>query len=342
MPCPLCRKEFVIPEDGMHGVQKNYFMDNFLEFKTALQLGRTNIFCDMCKLKNEGKTVETPKATMRCMECQENYCEDCAKTHHFQKATKDHQMINIGSDMKSEINRFVSMKLCTKHIHKPLDYYCADCKKIVCVSCFVESHKLHDCKDVTTVDEEFRQTIEKKAQKISTYVNEMCFMRKHNDKRKEDFVKEIVENEEEILKKNQELKDMIDKHTKSLLDELSAIKSQHLKEMETGMEEIGRCSTILESFEAYCNELTSKGSASDICSSVDELIARADELERDHEAFVGRPRKSIEISFQATDLKDVLQISNSNLVGKVKGSILILSAKFFTVHDCVDYVQCSL
>src|SRR6218665_299028 len=22
MPCPLCRKEFIIPEDGMHGVQK--------------------------------------------------------------------------------------------------------------------------------------------------------------------------------------------------------------------------------------------------------------------------------------------------------------------------------
>src|SRR6218665_899072 len=317
MPCPLCRKEFVIPEDGMHGVQKNYFMDNFLEFKTALQLGSTNIFCDMCKMKNEGKTVETPKATMRCMECQENYCEDCAKTHHFQKATKDHQMKNIGSDMKSEVNRFVSMKLCPKHIHKPLDYYCADCKKIVCVSCFVESHKLHDCKDVTTVDEEFRQMIEKKAQKISTRLNEISFMRKHNEKKHADFLKEIVEKEKEIRKRNQEIKDIIDRHTEIRLDELFVIKSKNLKEMENQKEEIERCRTILESFDVYCTELTLKGSASDICSSVDQIIVRADELERDHEAFFGRPHKSFEVFFQATDLADVLQNAGSNFVGKV-------------------------
>src|SRR6218665_4155766 len=104
MPCPLCRKEFLTPEDGMHGVQKNFFMENLLEFKTVLQLESSTIICEICNMKNEGKPVETPKATMRCMECQEYYCEGCAEIHRFQKATKDHQMINIGSDMKSEIN----------------------------------------------------------------------------------------------------------------------------------------------------------------------------------------------------------------------------------------------
>src|SRR6218665_793720 len=202
MPCPLCRKEFMIPEVGMYGVQKNFFMENLLEFKTALQLGSSTIICKICNMKNEGKTVETPKATMRCMECQEYYCEDCTKIHHFQKATKDHQMKNIGSDMKSEINRFVSMKLCTKHIHKPLDYCCAECKKIVCVSCIVESHKLHDWKDVTTVDEEFRQTIDKNATMISTYLNEMLLLKKDNETRKADLLRDIVGKEIEIHKGN--------------------------------------------------------------------------------------------------------------------------------------------
>jgi len=59
------------------------------------------------------------------------------------------------------------------------------------------------------------------------------------------------------------------------LDELSAIKTQHLKEMETGIEEIDRSCTVLESFEAYCKELTLKGSASDICSSVDQITVRS-------------------------------------------------------------------
>src|SRR6218665_1509845 len=236
MPGPLCRKEFMIPEVGMYGVQKNFFMENLLEFKTALQLGSSTIICEICNMKNERKTVKTPKATMRCMECQEYYCEDCTKIHRFQKATKNHPMINIGSDKESEINRFVSTKLFTKHIHKPLDYYCAECKKIVCVSCFVESHKLHDCKDVTTVDEEFCQTIKKKAWKISTYVNEMLIERNNNEKRKEDFLRELIVREKEINKKNQELKDMVDRHTKSLLDKLSVIKLKNLKEMENQTE----------------------------------------------------------------------------------------------------------
>src|SRR6218665_2051875 len=52
MLCPLCRKEFMIPEDGMHGVQKNFLMGNLLEFKTALHLESSTIICDMCNIRN--------------------------------------------------------------------------------------------------------------------------------------------------------------------------------------------------------------------------------------------------------------------------------------------------
>src|SRR6218665_3872748 len=255
MPCPLCRKEFVIPEDGMHGVQKNFFMENLLVYKATFQLVGTTVICDMCNIRNKGKTGEIPKATMRCMKCQEYYCESCAEIHHFQKATKDHQMVNVGSDLTSETKRFVSTKSCIKHVHKPLDYYCFDCKKVVCVSCFVESHKSHDCKDVSTDDEEFRQLIEKEASKIASYVKEMLQMRNNNEKKNEDFLKEFVQKEKEIRNRNQEIKDMIDRHTEVLLDELSVIKSKHLKEMENQKEEIERYRTIFESFDAYCTEL---------------------------------------------------------------------------------------
>jgi len=322
IPCPLCRKEFIIPEDGMHGVQKNFFMENLLLYKTTLRMGSTTIICDICDIRNKGKTGQVPKATMRCMECQDNYCEGCAEIHQLQKVSKDHQMVNIGSDMKSEKKRLVSKKTCTKHIHKPLDYYCSDCKKVVCVSCFVESHKLHDCKDVTTVDEEFRQEIGKEAWKVSTYVKEMLQMRNNNENKNSDFQKEIVEKEKEIRKRNQEIKDMIDRHTEILLNELSVIKSKHLKEMENQKEEIERYRTIFESFDAYCTEIISTGSASDICSSVDQIIVRAGKLERDHEAFIGRPHQSVEVSFQATDLGFVFSAS-SNFVGKVEGKMLI-------------------
>ena len=149
----------------------------------------------------------------------------------------------------------------------------------------------------------------------------MLYIKKNAEIRRADFLNQIVDKENAIHKRNRELKDMIDEHTKSLLYELSVIKSKHLKEMEIRMEEIDRCCTMMRSFEAHCTELISKGSASDICSSVDQLIVRADELEADHEALIGRPHQSIEVSFQATDLREILQKSN-NFLGQIKGIIL--------------------
>ena len=61
------------------------------------------------------------------------------------------------------------------------------------------------------VDAEFRQTIEERSWKISACANEMLRIRNNKKKRKADFLKEIVEKEKEIFKRNQELKDMIDR-----------------------------------------------------------------------------------------------------------------------------------
>ena len=207
--------------------------------------------------------------------------------------SKDHQIVDIGSEVISEGKRFFSKKPCTRHINNLLNYYCGDCKKIVCVSCFVETHKLHDCKDVSTVDEKFRETIRKRTSKISTYKNELLAKRNNIEKTTADLLKQIDEEETKIHERSQELKVMIDRHRKSLLDKLSVIKSKHLKEFEIEMKDIDINFTILGSFEVYCTELISKGSACDICSLADDLIARADDLERQQKSFFGRSITSV-------------------------------------------------
>src|SRR6218665_2451455 len=248
MTCPLCRKDFILPADGVIGLQRNFFMENLLEFEKTLKIGCDIVICDMCNARNDGKTREIPKATMRCFECQDNYCDSCVKVHQFQKLSRNHQLVEIGSETASQTTRPFTAIYCSKHTQKPLDYYCADCTKIVCVSCFVESHASHKCKDVTKVDKEFRQTIQRNLSKVSIFADDMLSLRKKAAIRKADFLQEIAAIENAIHKRNPELKDMIDKHTKSLLNELSVIKSKRLKEMETSMHEIDRCCTVFRSF----------------------------------------------------------------------------------------------
>src|SRR6218665_2056847 len=96
---------------------------------------------------------------------------------------------------KADKQRLVSLKSCTKHIHKPLNYYCSECREIVCATCFVESHKLHDCNDMPSMVEKLRDKIEKKAKKIPNYVNEMLLMRDDIEKKKADSLKEIAAQE---------------------------------------------------------------------------------------------------------------------------------------------------
>lgn len=67
------------------------------------------------------------------------------------------QLLSFCSDSVSKTKRIFYLKFCAKHANEPLGYYCADCNKIVCASCFVESYKLQDGKDIATVDEEFRK-----------------------------------------------------------------------------------------------------------------------------------------------------------------------------------------
>jgi len=39
MACPLCRKEFTIPADGLSGIQKNFFMDKLITSVRKLSAG---------------------------------------------------------------------------------------------------------------------------------------------------------------------------------------------------------------------------------------------------------------------------------------------------------------
>ena len=49
IPCPLCRKEFAIPEGGISDLPKNYFVEKLLEAKSlASILSDEDSVCDVC------------------------------------------------------------------------------------------------------------------------------------------------------------------------------------------------------------------------------------------------------------------------------------------------------
>ena len=304
-------------------MQKNLFMQHLIDVTTVIQVGQKCVAdCDICKAFHEGDEEKTKEATMLCLECGDNFCDICAKMHKLHKSSKSHSIVKIGSETEEDIRKMQSARNCAVHNQQPLSFYCADCKKIICVSCFVENHASHKCKDVTSVEKEFRQTIEKNASKISNLAEEMLSMGMKAEHRTTKILLNLAEIEDKIRKRNVELKEMIDSDTNSLLHQLSQIKQKHAKNTATDKEEIEHIYTILKSFETYCTELRSRGSACEVCDCVDELVKRANELGEDHRTFICRRHQEAEVSFKDTDLRDHLSISRGNIVGQIQGSIL--------------------
>src|SRR6218665_988066 len=325
MPCPLCRKPFVIPTDGMYRLQKNFFMENLLDVAIMLQLDNKAVTtCDMCTAILEEDEQKPKNATMRCLECRDNFCEMCAKMHKLSKLSKTHNIVKIGSETEEDISKMQTTRNCAVHNQQPLNFYCADCKKIICVSCFVENHASHKCKDVTTIHNEFRQAIEMEAMKISKCVEKIKSKRKLLEQRKAEVLLNIADTEGKIRQRNLELKELIDSHTNSIMEELSLIKQKQIKDFASETEELDRICVVFDSFETYCTGLVSKGSASDVhvCGCVDELHRRSEELEQDNKAFIDCTFQTTEVSLKASEVQGLLSNSSNNIVGQIECKII--------------------
>src|SRR6218665_2289953 len=317
--CPMCRWKSRLGIDGVQGIKKNFFMAGLIEVRSALNQSMTAIItCDACTANNDDTESNVSKATLRCFDCQENFCEDCYKMHKAFKMSRNHKVLKIDSGV-GEDEAVKTLINCDIHRGKLLDYYCAECKKIVCVSCFVESHKEDDCKDVNTVEEEFRQMIKSSADRMSTLAGELL-AKKEKMESKEDFLTKIAVREKAILERRNELKEMIDQHAKLLLSSLDEIKNRRLKEIQAREDELDIQIMIVESSKRYCDELSLNGSASDVCRGKDEILLRAEVIEEDHEIYIMRPRVSYDVAFLATDLSNFFKSTNGNMVGVLEGN----------------------
>ena len=54
MPCPLCRKEFTVPDNGLSGIQKNFFMEKLFHVRTLLT-GQEEGELEQISSSNRGK-----------------------------------------------------------------------------------------------------------------------------------------------------------------------------------------------------------------------------------------------------------------------------------------------
>lgn len=319
LPCPVCRKEFIIPDEGMNGVQKNFFMDNIIEM-TKISNPPEKTSCTFCleAIEHLDDSVEDlPVATVCCIDCHENLCDDCSMHHKKQKPTRNHQIVPLGSEVVPR--QVAPLKSCNQHSNEHLKIYCFHCKTVVCVICFVESHKSHECTDINKVADDFRQKIGQDAQKMTQLLSEGTTRLTRLEEVRTDVNRKVDFMEKEIRVRVDDLKMLIDKHLQSQLENLWKRKVSMLKKLEVDQNETKQHLTIVESFQSYCSEVRSKGSPGDVCASANDLHTRSNELQQLHQSCIRVPVATFNCSFCKMELEEILELRDNNILGCMKG-----------------------
>src|SRR6218665_598952 len=92
MACPICRNEFLIPENGISGLPNNFFISKIVEIDKLATVAAKEAACQLC-------SEEAAVAKMFCIDCQQKICDRCILLHGRIKQCQSHQVVKLGSQL---------------------------------------------------------------------------------------------------------------------------------------------------------------------------------------------------------------------------------------------------
>lgn len=309
MPCPVCRKPFVIPRKGLSGLKKNFFMSRLIEVLQipSLVASLRGVSLDVNDQNVERQAnVEAPPATNLCTNGLNEECSSNAAAGN---------RLNSGDTMKNPL----LLNQCMQHDGEQMRLYCIDCDELTCVLCFIDGHQSHKCKDVKEAADQFRQQLQKYVETLEDYEGDAVTKTGCIADEKKRLLDDVSNVERLISGRIQQLKDLIDKHAASLLDDLTLIKQRRLKEIDEELQDLSRHRASLESLKKHCSEFKSKASSSDVCRDFKNLSRKVDDLQKLHDPLIDHQMLMFRVSFSFTDIEDILPTDGDSVLGKIEG-----------------------
>ena len=156
--CPECRKEAIVPPEGVKGFDSNFLVNRMLEdfIKTCTVEGMEEVKCSKC----DG---EDPVVVF-CPNCTSFLCQVCNEDHKHSFKSRSHGIVPLTEPMSKKdvtIQPKPKAMMCKKHDTELL-FYCETCDQLVCMYCTVKDHNGHslnkqlqgqELKKITPVEE---------------------------------------------------------------------------------------------------------------------------------------------------------------------------------------------
>ena len=311
VPCPVCRKEFKIPDDGVDGLQHHFFIQQLVDARKAKYAEGSNVVpCEVCVQESDEGSNKIPTATTYCVDCNQKLCDQCSRPHRRWKGGA-HQVKPLGVEVEQELIQLRGSS-CDKHKDKQVELYCHDCNETICLMCSAVKHRNHNSVEIPIAADNFRYIITDVGKQIQSVISAV---REQSERTKQDatkFCSNLKEVKDMVLMTGKEVKRTVDDKISEMLTELQSVASESAKQLNNVQDTYQLALVSMESFYAYSRELLDKGRPSDITRAARELHDRATELlNNDVTAVKYRPPQ---VTFAPVD---VTQVKRLNLIGRV-------------------------
>ena len=281
--CPVCQTSFQIPEtDTFDNLPSSFHLNRLVD---VLVLEHGSIQSQRCNSCDENNT-----ATCYCFVCQNFLCASCFEAHQRLKASRDHSNVLIdklqAQDVQDLIHRPV---MCSQQYHEdqPLEFYCQDCKVLICHKCTVVSHNRHTMTDTQKAAQEQKMqmadAVAKVKAEIVRYEGEI---KKQTDLKNKNKI-HILNEEKKMTDTVEELIRDLREHEKKMKDKFREIYEAQQKHHATRLENFELLATQLKSYVETYFVIVTKDSDGLQCYQqddkikVDILTPEGDRLETD-------------------------------------------------------------
>ncbi|XP_068726419.1 E3 ubiquitin-protein ligase TRIM71-like [Montipora capricornis] len=272
--CPVCQTSFQIPETNTFDKLPSSFHLNRLV--DVLALDDTSVQSQRCNSCDENTT-----ATCYCFVCQIFLCASCFEAHQRLKVTRGHRNVLIdklrAQDVQDLIHRPV---MCSQQYHEdqPLEFYCENCKVLICHKCTVVSHNRHTMTDTQKAAQEQKMQMADAVAKVKAEI-----VKYESEIQKQTDLKN--KNKIEILNEEKKMTDTVEKlirdlreHERKMKNKFREMYEAEQKHHETRLENFELVVTQLKSCFERCQSILERNFSVEILQTNHAILGRCNEL----------------------------------------------------------------
>ena len=274
--CPVCQTSFPIPETDTFANLPSSFHLNRLVDSLALENGSLQAQkCNNCDENNP--------ATIYCFVCQSFMCATCFQSHQRIKITRGHHNVVIDKLQPQDVQELMHRPvMCSQKYHEDqaLEFYCEDCKVLICLKCSIVNHNRHLVTDTQKAAQEQKMQMADVVAKVKAEILEYENKIKKQTELKDKNVADIMKAERKMTDTVEKVIHDLREHEKEMKLKFRNLYDAEQKQHSTRLENLELIITQLKSCAERGQGILERNVSTEILHSNPAILGRSDELLR--------------------------------------------------------------